>query len=147
MNADASRCASVVKGHAAAEGSSEKGTADTLARTDGPANELPETIRGGLEVTIRMASRSMKTWNWSYLHKTAEQQVRFHKTNRSWALSGFVAGCEFIANIYSMAHRNHHNSEMQEEIRGILNAFTSGPAQHSMSRVMHQVPGLGSSDE
>ena len=36
---------------------------------------------------------------------------------------------------------------MQEESRGILNAFTRGPALHSMSRVMHQVPGLGSSDE
>ena len=81
MDADASRCASVVKGHAAAEGSSEKGTADTLARTDGPANELPETIRGGMEVTIRMASCSMKTWNWLYFHKTAEQQVRLHNTN------------------------------------------------------------------
>ena len=46
-----------------------------------------------------------------------------------------------------MAHRNHHNPEMQEESRGILNTFTSGPALHSMSRVMHQVPGLGSSDE
>ena len=94
-----------------------------------------------------MASRSMKTWNWSYIHKTAEQQVCLRKTNRRWALSGFVAGCEFIANLYRMAHRNHHNPKMQEESRGILNAFTSGPALHSMSRVMHQVPGFGSSDE
>ena len=35
VDADARRCASVVKGHAAAECSSEKETADTLAKTTG----------------------------------------------------------------------------------------------------------------
>ena len=35
---------------------------------------------------------------------------------------------------------------MQEEIRGILNAFVSGPTLHSISRVMHHVQGLGSCD-
>ena len=45
VDADARRCASVVKGHAETEGSSEKETADTLAKTDGSANDLPDTIR------------------------------------------------------------------------------------------------------
>ena len=132
---------------AAVRGTKEKRKYATVSSgATSSEDELPDGIREGLETTITLASRKAQSWNWSR-HQLAEQQVRLHRANRNWVLSGFVAGCDFVAQLYRRAHIHYHDGSKQDEICRILDAFTSRPALHSRTRVVHMVPRLGESDE
>ena len=62
-------------------------------------------------------------------------------------LSGFLGSCDFVAQLYRVAHRNHHVAGQRSESRRILDLLTGGPALHSADRLVHQVPGLGGTAE
>ena len=52
-----------------------------------------------------------------------------------------------MAQLYRVAHRNHHVAEQRNESRRILDLPTGGPVLHSADRVVHQVPVLGGTDD
>ena len=58
------------KGASAARVTHIQGQApETAAREAIPMDELPAAVRGGLELTVRAASRQLKIWSWARLHK------------------------------------------------------------------------------
>ena len=136
------------KGASAARVTHIQGQApETAAREAIPMDELPAAVRAGLELTVRAANRQPKTWSWAHLHKTARPHVRLHESNRAWALSGFLGGCDFVAQLHRVGHRNYHVAEQRNDNRRILDLLNGEPALHSADRVVHQVPGLRGTDK